>query len=90
MDRSLAESQFVKLREAAELTQKDVAEALGVSIQTIRNWEHGKAIPHLTIPQMKTLCRLVSKSIEDLPDTFGPPPPPPKSRRRKKKTAAVK
>ena len=79
----------MKLREAAELTQRDVAEALSVSIQTVRNWEHGKATPHLTIVQMKILCRLVGKSIEDLPDSFGPPPPPIKPLRgRNKKTAA--
>lgn len=78
----------MKLREEAELTQKDIATALGVSIQTVRNWEHGKAVPRLTIVQTKTLCRIVNKSIEQLPDTFGPPPPPPRAKRRRKDKAS--
>lgn len=75
------------LRQEAGITQKDVALALGVTIQSVRNWEHGKSEPKLTIPQVKILCRLVSRSIEELPDTFGPPPPPVKKRGRKKKVS---
>lgn len=73
------------LRTEVGITQKDVATALGVTIQSVRNWEHGKSEPKLTINQMKILCRLVNRSIEELPDTFGPPPPPVKRRGRKKK-----
>lgn len=65
-------SNLVSLRQRFELTQKQVAEALGVTEQTVRNWEQGKAIPRLTIPQTKTLCRLLKCSIEDLPDNLGP------------------
>jgi DNA-binding XRE family transcriptional regulator len=66
------ESNLVKLREQLELTQKDIADALGVTEQTVRNWEHGKAVPRLTIPQMKILCRLLKCPIEDVPDNLGP------------------
>jgi hypothetical protein len=27
----------------------------------------------LTVPQMKALCKVFGRSIEDLPDEFGPP-----------------
>ena len=62
----------MQLRQEMELTQKDIADALGVTEQTVRNWEQGKAVPKLTIPQTKILCRLLQRSIEELPDSFGP------------------
>lgn len=65
------DSTLVRLRHQLELTQKDVADALGVTEQTVRNWEQGKAIPRLTIPQMKSLCRLLQCQIEDVPDDLG-------------------
>lgn len=68
------ESNLVKLREQLELTQKEVAQALGVTEQTVRNWEQGKAVPRLTITQMKILCRLLQMPIEDVPENFGPNP----------------
>jgi DNA-binding XRE family transcriptional regulator len=64
-------SNLVSLRKELDLTQKDVAEALGVTEQTVRNWEQGKAIPRLTIPQAKILCQLLKRPIESIPDHFG-------------------
>lgn len=66
------DSNLRALREELKLTQKRIADELGVTEQTVRNWEQGKAIPKLTIPQMKNLCRLLKRSIEDLPDDLGP------------------
>lgn len=66
------ESDFVALRLEAGLTQRDIAEALGVSEQTVRNWEQGKHSPKLTIPQVKKLCQLLKKPLDELPDNFGP------------------
>lgn len=66
------ESNLVKLREKRDLTQKKIAETLGVTEQTVRNWEQGKAVPKLTIAQTKALCRLLNLSIEELPDSLGP------------------
>lgn len=60
------------LRKELELTQKDIADALGVTEQTVRNWEQGNSVPKLTIAQMKTLCRLLKRPIEEMPDNFGP------------------
>lgn len=65
-------SELVKMREELGLTQKEVADALGVTEQTVRNWEHGRSIAKLTVPQMKRLCALVRKPIEEIPDNFGP------------------
>jgi DNA-binding XRE family transcriptional regulator len=64
-------SNLVMLRAEFEITQKQLADALGVTEQTIRNWEQGKAIPRLTISQMKVLCRVFRRSIEEMPDSFG-------------------
>lgn len=61
-----------KLRQELNLTQKQIADELGVTEQTVRNWEQGKVSPKLTIPQMKVLCRLLQRSIEDVPDDLGP------------------
>jgi DNA-binding XRE family transcriptional regulator len=64
-------SNLVSLRKELDLTQRAIAEALGVTEQTVRNWEQGKAIPRLTIPQTKVLCRLLKRPIESIPDHFG-------------------
>lgn len=73
-DQPNRDSVFVKLREQLGLTQKQVAEALQVSEQTVRNWEHGKTVPSLTISQTKRLCALLGKPIEEIPEYFGPDP----------------
>lgn len=70
-DQPNMESNFVALRLEAGLTQKQIAEGLGVSEQTVRNWEQGKHAPKLTITQVKKLCELVGKELKDLPDNFG-------------------
>ncbi|NET36887.1 MAG: helix-turn-helix transcriptional regulator [Cyanothece sp. SIO1E1] len=71
-DRANPKSVFVNLREKLGLTQKQVAEAVGVTEQTIRNWEHGKVVPKLSVPQMKRLCEVLRLPIEEVPDYFGP------------------
>ena len=64
----------MSIRQSLNLTQKDIAQALGVTEQTVRNWEQGKAVPRLTITQTKTLCSLLQMTIEQIPDSFGPKP----------------
>jgi DNA-binding XRE family transcriptional regulator len=58
---------FLLKRRELGLTQDDVAEALGISGQTVSNWERGRSIPTLTIDQVKTLCKLLRCSLEDIP-----------------------
>ncbi|MEM9815549.1 MAG: helix-turn-helix transcriptional regulator [Cyanobacteria bacterium P01_D01_bin.6] len=65
-------SVFVQLRKKMGLSQKTVAQELEVNEQTVRNWEHGRTVPTLTIPQMKRLCKLLQLPIEAIPDKFGP------------------
>lgn len=65
-------SVLVQLRRELNLSQKALAEALEVSEQTIRNWEHGRTIPQLTIPQMKALCEMLKRDIREIPDWLGP------------------
>lgn len=67
------ERTFTMLRKESKLTQRQIADALAVSEDTVANWENGRSIPKLEIWQVKTLCRLLSKSIEEIPDSFSSP-----------------
>nr|WP_322714198.1 helix-turn-helix transcriptional regulator [Nostoc sp. ChiSLP03a]MDZ8215423.1 helix-turn-helix transcriptional regulator [Nostoc sp. ChiSLP03a] len=69
------------LREAVGLTQAQLASRIPdktrkktLSRQVISGWERGEYEPELTIRQVKALCRALGKSLEELPDDFGPPP----------------
>jgi DNA-binding XRE family transcriptional regulator len=64
---------FAMLRKDANLTQSQVAQALGVSEDTVANWEAGRSIPKLQIWQTKALCQLLGKRIEEVPDSFVSP-----------------
>lgn len=44
---ALSPEQIRDIREAAGLSQKGLADALGVSLNSISNWETGHARPHL-------------------------------------------
>lgn len=57
------------------MTQKELADSLGVTKNTVANWEKGRAIPKLTPAQYKTLLKMLNISVEDLPDYFGPSKP---------------
>lgn len=66
------ESALAKLRRVHDVTQKQVADALGVTIQTVSNWEVGRVEPKLTIRQFKALLQILQCSIDQLPDDLGP------------------
>jgi transcriptional regulator with XRE-family HTH domain len=66
------ESALLKLRKSRDLTQKQIADALGVTVQTVSNWEVGRAEPKLTIRQFKALLRILQCSVDKLPDDLGP------------------
>lgn len=61
---------LVELRKRAGVTQKEVADALGVSDHTIRNWEKGRAEAELQLWQVKALCQILGCSLDELPDRF--------------------
>lgn len=60
------------LRVKAGLNQKALATSIGVSRETIINWETGKTEPQLTIAQFKALLHALKIGIEELPDSFAP------------------
>jgi putative transcriptional regulator len=67
------ESPLKRRREELGLTQRDVAVAINVSVQTVSNWETGRFKEvKVTLPQVKALCRVLKWSIDDLPDDFRP------------------
>ena len=66
-----SESPLKKLREEAGLSQEGLARIIGVASATISRWERGASPAMMTVPQMKALCNVFGKSIEELPDEFG-------------------
>jgi len=65
-----SESKFMKLRESLGLTQKQIADAVGVTDQTVSNWERGVYSPRLTPRQTANLCKMINLSIEELANLF--------------------
>ena len=57
---------LAKLRQRAELTQRSLADALGITIKTISAWERGVGEPHLTISEVQTLMETLQCSFEEL------------------------
>lgn len=59
---------IMKLRSKAALTQRQIAEALGITVQTVSNWETGIRTPKLTPKETLSLCRILNCSLEELAD----------------------
>ncbi|HAX76988.1 MAG TPA: XRE family transcriptional regulator [Cyanobacteria bacterium UBA11372] len=59
--------ELMRLRKRLRLTQKQVADAVGVTDQTVSNWEAGRFEPRLTISQIQALCRVLQCSLDELP-----------------------
>jgi transcriptional regulator with XRE-family HTH domain len=57
---------IVSLRKQHNLSQRDIAYALGITDQTVSNWEQGRSEPRLTIRQVVLLCRILDCSLTDL------------------------
>jgi DNA-binding XRE family transcriptional regulator len=54
------------LREAQSLSQQQLADAIGVTRQTITAWETGVQRPRLYLPQVTELCRLLCCRTEEI------------------------
>ena len=58
-------SQWLKIaRENAGLSQKQLADELGVKVQTIGNWEGGRANPKLDLDQTSKFCSLLEVTLD--------------------------
>jgi DNA-binding XRE family transcriptional regulator len=60
---------FLLKRRSLGLTQDQIAEKLGVSAQTISNWEKERSVPNLTINQIKDFCEILQCSLDQIPKT---------------------
>jgi DNA-binding XRE family transcriptional regulator len=63
-----------RLRTLRRMTQQDLADSLGVSTQTISNWETGQTKPKLTLADWRKLAKVLGVSMDELPNDFGPQP----------------
>jgi DNA-binding XRE family transcriptional regulator len=68
------ESPLMRLRTLRRVSQQQLADAVGVTRQTISNWENGREEPRLKLWQTKALCKMLEISLEELPDELGPQP----------------
>lgn len=55
-------------RQSLSLRQQQVADRLGVTVTTVKNWEAGRHIPKLYLEHTKALCDLLKLSLDDLVD----------------------
>ena len=57
-------NKLCSLREAKNMTQKDLAKKLDVSDKAISKWENGKSVPKFEV--LEELCKIFETDIEDL------------------------
>ncbi|WP_416675250.1 helix-turn-helix domain-containing protein [Egbenema bharatensis] len=57
---------LAKLRDRAGLTQRQLADALGVTITTISNWERGTKEPTMNFAQVKKMTEVLQCSLDEL------------------------
>lgn len=70
MSKDVSGNTFVDLRKRVGVTQKQIAEAVGVSETSVRNWERGREEPRLFVWQVKALCGVLECQLSELPDKF--------------------
>lgn len=64
MDAILVGDYMKELRENKRLSQKEVADILGVSRQAVSNWERGRTLPGLK--DLYVLSRIYGKTINEI------------------------
>ena len=58
---------LARARARADLTQRDLAELLGVSTRAVRKWEKGQSIPsHRRLPAMALCLGISEDELESL------------------------
>jgi transcriptional regulator with XRE-family HTH domain len=65
-------TKFMSLRESLGLTQRQIADAVGVTDQTVSNWERGIHIPRLTLRQTIALCKITNRTVQELAELLEP------------------
>jgi len=70
MSHGVERQTLVELRKRVGLTQRQVAEALGVTVTTVSSWETGLKEPRLDFVQTKKLMELYRCSINDLAEAL--------------------
>jgi transcriptional regulator with XRE-family HTH domain len=63
---------FVNRRQELGLTQKQVADYVGVNSRTVQYWENDGRSPKLTLSQVVKLCQILQCSVEQLARDFQP------------------
>jgi transcriptional regulator with XRE-family HTH domain len=63
-----------KIRELLDLSQAQFAVAIGIDTSTVSRCERGLSEITLTVLQMKRLCKLTGKTLDELPDYLGKVP----------------
>lgn len=61
-----------ELRESLKITQRQLSDKIGVTENTIANWEHGRSIGKW-LYQIKMLCEALDCSFEELTDGLETP-----------------
>ncbi|WP_414644176.1 helix-turn-helix domain-containing protein [Allocoleopsis sp.] len=59
---------LIRLRESLGMTQRELGNAIGVTDQTISNWERSTHSPRLTLEQWANLCDVSKRSPRELAD----------------------
>lgn len=62
------------IREELDMTQAQFAVALGIDASTVSRCERGLSEIALTLSQVKRLCQLTGKTLDQLPDYLGSSP----------------
>lgn len=60
----------MKKRKELGLTQRQIAETIGVTVQTVSNWENGLYSPKLTLEQVDRLCQILQSDIKEVKKMF--------------------
>ncbi|WP_346291405.1 helix-turn-helix transcriptional regulator [Sphaerothrix gracilis] len=55
-----------ELRKRAGLTQRQLAEAMGVTVKSVSAWERGVVAPRLTFVETQKLTEILACSFQDL------------------------
>jgi transcriptional regulator with XRE-family HTH domain len=72
MSQSEDQPTLAKLRQRAGLTQRQLAEALSITVKTVSAWERGIGEPHLTIGETQRLMAILQCSFSELVEATKP------------------